>query len=44
MANDEYMTLHFNDGSRLTFEFPEQGAGRGATLPKHAIVGARLRD
>lgn len=90
MANDKYMTIHFNDGSKLTFEFPEQGAnaaakqiklaefmtsrhviveadgdilifpianikyialpgaksgaGRGAALPKHAIVGAHLRD
>lgn len=24
MANDRTMTLHFNDGTRLTFDFPEQ--------------------
>jgi hypothetical protein len=90
MALDKYMTIHFNDGTKLMFEFPEQGpnaaakqiklaefmtsrhvvveadgdvlvfpianikyialsgarsgTGRGAALPKHAIVGAHLRD
>jgi hypothetical protein len=24
MTNDRTMTLHFNDGTKLTFEFPEQ--------------------
>jgi hypothetical protein len=90
MAHDKFMTIHFNDGSKLMFEFPEQGpnaaakqiklaefmtsrhviveadgdvlifpianikyialsgmtagTGRHAAFPKHAIVGAHLRD
>jgi len=87
MDRDRYMTVHFNDGSKMVFEFPEQGpnaaakqikiaeffksahlvieadgnvlvfpvtsikyvaftglAGAGAAMPKHAILGAHLRD
>ena len=90
MTHDRTMTLHFNDGTRLTFEFPEQAANaaarqiklaefmtnrhvvveaegsvmifpianikyialnapgqsffKGPALPKHAIMGARIRD
>ena len=24
MANDRWMTIHFNDGTKLKFDFPEQ--------------------
>jgi hypothetical protein len=90
MPRDRYMTVHFNDGSKLSFEFPEQSpnaaakqmkvsefltskhlvveaegsvllipvtsikyislnamdvvAGKSVPLPKHAILGARIRS
>jgi len=83
---DRYLTVHFNDGTKLSFEFPEQGqnaaakqlkiaefltsrhlvveadgsvmvipvanikyltlndpGGKASVLPKHAILGARIR-
>lgn len=30
MSNDRTMTLHFNDGSKMTFEFPEQAKSLAA--------------
>ena len=30
MALDKYMTIHFNDGTKLMFEFPEQGPNAAA--------------
>jgi hypothetical protein len=30
MTQDRTMTLHFNDGSKLTFEFPEQAPNAAA--------------
>jgi hypothetical protein len=30
VTHDRTMTIHFNDGSRLTFEFPEQAANAAA--------------
>jgi len=30
MTNDRTMTLHFNDGAKLTFEFPEQAKSAAA--------------
>lgn len=90
MSRERYLTVHFNDGSKLSFEFPEQspnaaakqmkiaeflaskhlvveaegsilvipvtsmkyitlnaaevGAGKSMPLPKHAILGARIRS
>ena len=44
---DNTLTLHFIDGSKLSFEFPEQAGnppsrGKSTALPRHAIVGARV--
>jgi hypothetical protein len=88
MARTAYLTVHFNDGSQLAFEFPEQtqnvaakqmkisefltsrhlivevegsvmvipvanikyltlnnpAPGGKSALPKHAILGARIRS
>jgi hypothetical protein len=30
MSHDRTMTLHFNDGSKMTFEFPEQAKSAAA--------------
>jgi hypothetical protein len=30
MTHDRTMTLHFNDGSKMTFEFPEQAKSAAA--------------
>ncbi len=36
MDNDRTMTLHFNDGSKMTFEFPEQTKSAAARQIKLA--------
>jgi len=36
MTNDRTMTLHFNDGSKMTFEFPEQAKTAAAKQIKLA--------
>lgn len=36
MSNDRTMTLHFNDGTRMTFEFPEQAKSLAAKQIKLA--------
>jgi hypothetical protein len=36
MARDKQMTLHFNDGTKLEFEFPEQGMNAAAKQIKLA--------
>lgn len=48
MARDRYLTVHFNDGSKLSFEFPEQTANVAARqmkvseflTSKHLVVEA----
>lgn len=36
MERDRYMTVHFNDGSKMVFEFPEQGPNAAAKQLKLA--------
>lgn len=36
MTHDRTMTLHFNDGSKMTFEFPEQAKSAAAKQIKLA--------
>ena len=48
MARDRYLTVHFNDGSKLFFDFPEQTASVAARqikiseflTSKHLVVEA----
>lgn len=48
MTRDRTLTLHFNDGSKLTFEFPEQAPNAAAKqikltdfmTSKHVVVEA----
>jgi hypothetical protein len=40
---ESILTLQFVDGSKLAFDFPLDPGETVAALPRHAIVGARIR-